>query len=219
MDRAVLTVAVGERKFGDAAIGLGRSLSLIGDPTPRIVVTDLKGYPWDRYFDVVIEGSDAVQDRDVLHVKSAADRLLILTPCALAFQRLGPVFDFFEGAGHGMIDGIDAESLSYVGLGNSIRSASSSDPFFAFNFREHCGPVYLDIRRNRCVVQGDLGQQRKPFLFLYPSIADGVQKLVPLYHLRDLELYEDRHPFGYFSRWSKFNRSIQRRILKMQGRI
>ena len=152
----MLTVAVGERKFGDAAIGLGRSLSLIGDQTPRIVVTDLEGYPWHRYFDVVIEESEVGQDRDALHAKSGADRLLILTPCALAFQRLGPVFDFFEGVGHGMIDGIDAESFSFAGLGESIRSATTSDPFFAFNFRKHSGPVYLDIRRNRSYVQGDL---------------------------------------------------------------
>lgn len=99
MKRIVFTVATGKPKFAEMAMGLGRSLRWIGDLTPRVVVTDLDGYDWHRYFDEVIKpprGRSALDKMLALEVTDA-DQILSLDSDMLAFRRLDPVFDFCEG--------------------------------------------------------------------------------------------------------------------------
>jgi hypothetical protein len=54
MKRIVYTLAMGADKFQRCALGLGRSLRLIGDTTHRVVVTDRPDYPWKPAFDEVL---------------------------------------------------------------------------------------------------------------------------------------------------------------------
>ena len=99
LDRVVFCVATGKPKYGEMAMGLGRSLSLIGDFNPRAVVTDLKDFDWSRYFDFVFEPKakrsalDKLLAPDYLNAKS----VYALDVDCLAFKRLDPVFDYCQG--------------------------------------------------------------------------------------------------------------------------
>ncbi|MCB8933428.1 MAG: hypothetical protein M9921_00630 [Fimbriimonadaceae bacterium] len=100
MERAVFTVALGRPPFAEMAMGLGRSLSLAGDTTPRIVMTDIEGYDWGRYFDRVVPPP---HERDGLEKLAAleyteARHVLALDCDMLAFKRLDPIFEFCRGS-------------------------------------------------------------------------------------------------------------------------
>lgn len=95
----MFTVALGKPKFAEMAMGLGRSLKLLEDPTPRAVYTDIKGYDWHRYFDHVIEPTekrsalDKLRGLDLTHY----DQILSLDGDSLAFKRLDDIFDTLQG--------------------------------------------------------------------------------------------------------------------------
>lgn len=99
MKRVVLTVGRGKPKYAEMALGLGRSLSLIGDDEPRAVVTDLPDYPWDRHFGQVIPPSGPRSALDKLYglEQTDADAVLAIDSDCLAFRRLGPIFDYCQG--------------------------------------------------------------------------------------------------------------------------
>jgi hypothetical protein len=105
-DRIVFTLAFGHRKFAEMALGLGRSLRLIGDTTKRVVLTDLEGYPWEKSFDQVIYLK--VPAEDLWWAKlyaldhTDANKVLFIDGDSLAFKRVGPIFDAFEGAPFGV---------------------------------------------------------------------------------------------------------------------
>jgi hypothetical protein len=101
--RIVYTIAVGRDKHLQAALGLGRSLRLIGDRTRRVVVTDRPDFGWSPAFDQVIpwkkelkwiffEKLSALEDTD-------ADQVLFLDADMLAFKRLDLIFDACAGKG------------------------------------------------------------------------------------------------------------------------
>lgn len=99
MSRVVLTVGRGKPKYAEMALGLGRSLSLIGDDTPRAVITDLADFPWSRHFEHTISppGPRSALDKLLgLEVTDASQVLAIDGDC-LAFRRLGPIFDRCRG--------------------------------------------------------------------------------------------------------------------------
>lgn len=116
MDRLVFTLAFGHRRFGEMAMGLARSLSLIGDMTPRAILTDIDGFDWGRYFDVVIRQS--VKREETFWAKlyaldvTDAQKVLFIDGDSLAFKRLDPVFEAFEGAPFG-VQGIQANTGSW----------------------------------------------------------------------------------------------------------
>lgn len=97
-------------------MGLGRSLSLIGDPTPRAILTDIEGPDWERYFQVVIRRS--VPPDETFWTKfyaldyTDAQRILFIDSDCLAFKRLDPIFKAFEGAPIG-VQGILATAGSW----------------------------------------------------------------------------------------------------------
>jgi hypothetical protein len=99
MNRLVLTVGRGKPKYAEMALGLGRSLSLIGDDTRRVVVTDLDAYPWKRSFDQVVPppGKRSALDKILGLELTNADAILAVDSDCLAFQRVGPIFDSCEG--------------------------------------------------------------------------------------------------------------------------
>jgi hypothetical protein len=103
MKRIVYTLAVGKPKFAEMAMGLGRSLSLIGDDTERVIVTDQKGYDWSRYFQQVLEPKDPIEwiffSKLTALDRTDADQVLFLDADSLAFKKLGPIFDYCQGKG------------------------------------------------------------------------------------------------------------------------
>ena len=103
MSRIVYTLAVGKPRFAEMAMGLGRSLSLIGDTTPRVVVTDQSGYDWKRYFDDVLEPSDPLEwiffSKLTALERTGADQVLFIDSDSLAFKKLDPIFDYCAGKG------------------------------------------------------------------------------------------------------------------------
>lgn len=99
MKRVVLTVGRGKPKYAEMALGLGRSLSLIGDDVPRAVVTDLAGFPWERHFQQVLApaGPRSALDKLFGLELTDADAVLAIDSDCLAFRRLEPVFDYLQG--------------------------------------------------------------------------------------------------------------------------
>lgn len=103
MNRIIYTVATGANKYGEMAMGLGRSLSLIGDTTPRVVVTDNDNFEWDRYFQQVVRpiddgtGSPYFAKFTALETTDA-DHVLFIDADCLAFKRLDAVFEMCSGS-------------------------------------------------------------------------------------------------------------------------
>lgn len=103
MKRIVFTQAVGKPVFAEMAMGLGRSLSLIGDSALRAIITDLDGYDWGRYFDVVLEPREPLPwvmfSKLTALNRTDADQVIFLDGDSLAFKKLDPVFDYCAGKG------------------------------------------------------------------------------------------------------------------------
>jgi hypothetical protein len=101
MKRLVFTEARGKPMFAEMALGLGRSLKLIGDTTPRAVLTDLFDYPWDKSFDMVIpaKGPRSVVGPIQGLEYTDADAIIGIDADSLVFKRLDPIFDYCEGMG------------------------------------------------------------------------------------------------------------------------
>lgn len=99
MKRLVLTVGRGKPKYAEMALGLGRSLSLIGDDTPRAVISDLKGYPWEKHFEQIVEPKQKRSALDKLLglELTDADAILAIDGDCLAFRRLSPIFEYCKG--------------------------------------------------------------------------------------------------------------------------
>lgn len=117
-DRIVFTLAFGHRKFAEMALGLGRSLRLIGDTTRRVVLTDLDDYPWEKSFDQVIRLKVPMEDlwwaKLYALEHTDAKRVLFIDGDSLAFKRVGTIFDAFEGAPFG-VQGVIANKGSWYG--------------------------------------------------------------------------------------------------------
>ena len=98
-ERILYAVARGRPKFAEMAMGLGRSLRLVGDTTPRYVVTDIGGYDWERYFDrvVSVNGPRSALDKLLALETTDANQVLAIDVDMLAFKRLDPIFDFCAG--------------------------------------------------------------------------------------------------------------------------
>lgn len=97
--RIVFCVARGRMEFGEMALGLARSLKLINDSTPRVLMTDIEGVPWGRYFDEVVAppGKRSALDKLFGCDLTDADAVLSLDVDMLAFKRLDPIFEFCQG--------------------------------------------------------------------------------------------------------------------------
>lgn len=99
MSRIAFTVARGRPKYGRMAMALARSLDLIGDTTPRAVLTDLEGFDWRRRFGQVIapETPRSALDKLTALESTDAEHILSIDSDSLAFRRLDPVFEALRG--------------------------------------------------------------------------------------------------------------------------
>lgn len=124
MKRIVYTLAVGKPKFAEMAMGLGRSLSLIGDTTKRVIVTDQPGN-WKRYFDEVLVPEDPIEwiffTKLTALKRTDADQVLFIDSDSLAFKKLGPIFDYCEGKGLGVQGELQTEGPWYGDIAEHCR--------------------------------------------------------------------------------------------------
>jgi hypothetical protein len=289
LDRVVFSVATGKPKYGEMAMGLGRSLSLIGDSTPRAIVTDLKQFDWARYFDFVFEPKAPRSALDKLFAFDylEAKQVYALDVDSLAFKRLDPVFDYFQGmsfavqgewqsegkwhgsrveeilAGKGwdrlakfnggalyyeptsdytqLLDRMKAIESNYdrTGFGD-FRGNASEEVCIALAMAEAglgnlvpddvnfmntgsgiIGNLKMDVRDNLCQFVSRKSHVRyvEPYVFHASEYANFAIYWRQLDTLKALEAYEDRTRPGYRSRWFKLRRSIERRYLKLKGRL
>lgn len=125
--RIVVTLAFGPQRFSEMALGLGRSLRLIGDPHRRVVITNDRSTNFSPAFDEVIYTDFPAED--IWWAKfyaldlTDAEQILFLDGDSLAFQRLEPVFDFFDGAPFG-VQGQYLETGHWYGA--TIESAAAA---------------------------------------------------------------------------------------------
>lgn len=116
--RIVYTLAVGKKKFAECALGLGRSLKLLGDSTRRVVVTDQLDHPWDRCFHEVLAPQDPIEwtffSKLSALERTDADQVLFIDADSLVFRRLDPIFEYCEGKGLG-VQGEMVESGHWYG--------------------------------------------------------------------------------------------------------
>lgn len=106
MDRAVYTLAFGNDRYVRFSLGLARSLRLLGDPTPRVVLTDRADAPWRPAFDEVIvcpRPENAYLAKLTLRRCITARHALFVDSDTLAFRRLEPIFSAFAGAEIGVV--------------------------------------------------------------------------------------------------------------------
>lgn len=103
MKRIVYTIAVGGPKFAKCALGLGRSLKLIGDQAKRVVITDQLDHPWDRSFDLVLQPDTPFEwtlfSKFTALDRTDADQAIFIDCDSLVFKRLEPIFDHCAGRG------------------------------------------------------------------------------------------------------------------------
>ncbi len=106
MKRAIFTVALGAPKYVEMALGLARSLALIGDRTPRVVLSDSDDPRLPEWFDSVVrpsgESGGSVGRSPFLRKLDAltlteAEAILFIDSDSIAFRKTDEIFDFCRG--------------------------------------------------------------------------------------------------------------------------
>lgn len=288
----MFAVALGKPKFAEMAMGLGRSLRLIRDTTPRVLMTDIEGYEWERYFDQVVRptGPRSALDKLTALEYTDADQVLAIDVDMLAFKKLDPIFEYCDGRdfavqGHweteGSFHGVPVEDIlnqnrlekmprfnggmvyyerkdSYLELLTTMKHVERNYDEYGFNpfgrgqhaseevcillamiklnrfhhlIPQECGfqhsaaglvgKLQLNILKNECKY---ISRQRycefyEPILFHAWRYKDFLIYWKQLDMLKRLEQFEDDYPSMYLSRWGKWNRSLQRKILRLRGKI
>jgi len=133
--RLVYTIGLGRREFAEMALALGRSLRLLGDTTPRAVLTDRTDLPWSECFDHVIL-TDRKRDgfeKLIALEKTDATHILALDGDMLAFKRLDDIFDWCAGK-HFCVQGTWFEDGSWWGMPFAeIKATFGADRLPKFN--------------------------------------------------------------------------------------
>ncbi len=99
--RIVFTVATGQPKYALQALGLARSLKLIGDTTTRVVMTDIPHEAWQRNFDQVVPPPKAISTYMLKLAalgSTDADEVLFIDSDSIVFKRLDRIFDYCADA-------------------------------------------------------------------------------------------------------------------------
>jgi hypothetical protein len=92
---------MGRPKFAECALGLGRSLKLVGDSTKRVLLTDIKDPRFQSCFDEVIPCDDPLPwvffSKLTFLDRTDADAVLFIDSDSLAFKKLDPIFERCAG--------------------------------------------------------------------------------------------------------------------------
>ena len=289
-NRLVLTIAVGKEKHRQAALGLGRSLRLIGDTTPRAVITDHPELDWSPAFDVVIPWDGEI--KWVFFEKLSglrltdAQQILFLDADMLVFKRLDPIFETAAGKGLG-VQGRWVNSGDWYGdiAQHCARHRVDALPQFnggmiyyertpecaefietIWNYGKRCqelgfsrddvlvpdepcialaiaqtgkgqvfpdesnyqssatgliGRLRMDVRKNECRFLSRTFEVKfvEPFIFHASRYINFRIYWRQLKWLEQLERYEKRNKFGYMPQWHRWQRSLERRWLKLFGKL
>jgi len=290
MRRIVYTLAVGKPKFAHCALGLGRSLKLIGDTTRRVVVTDQRDFPWDKSFDEVIAPEDPIEwiffSKLTALKRTDADQVLFIDGDCLAFRRLDPIFDYCQGRGLSVQGDWVTQGDWYGSVPEHLRK-NKVDRLPQFNggliyyertpeceaFIETCyeygrrakelgfqrddplipdepcialamaqtgkghlipdtmdfqnsatgliGKLNLDVSKGECDFVCRRYDTRfvRPYVFHASRYINFLTYWRQLDRLRELEEYADAHPFGWMSPMQKLQRSVEKRLLKLKGKL
>jgi hypothetical protein len=288
--RIVFTVAMGRRGYAEQALGMARSLKLIGDRTPRVVMTDIEHPSWARNFDQVLKPPKTISTymlKLAALEATDADEVLFLDSDTLAFKRLDPIWEacrdadiavqgrwISEGHWYGWTDQIlpklrlaaiprfnggliyyrrsengdkviqqaqvEAKNYSNTGL-DMFRGSVPDEPCVALAIaRTGIGTVLpetsdfmntpvglvgkfdMDVMRGRCrYLKHSMSDLRlmEPVIMHAGKYVNNWIYWKQLQTLERLEEFESKHPYGYMSGGAKLRRSIEKRWLKMKGRI
>ena len=199
MRRIVYTVATGPNKYGEMAMGLGRSLSLIGDTTPRVVVTDNDAFEWNRYFDQVVRPIDDGTDSPYFAKFTAlettdADQVLFIDADCLAFKRMDPVFEMCSGSGVALAGRAVSEGIWYEKPIAELCQTLAVSEFPRFNTgvlyyeRTDSGEKVIEATREARTRYDELGFEKlrgkvsdEPCLAVAMATT-GIGKVLPLEH-------------------------------------
>ncbi len=138
MNRIVFTVAMGPQRYIDQALGLGRSLKLIGDPARRVVLTDSNDPALHRAFDQVVRPPDVAGPASPYLMKmkalelTDADQVLFIDADCLVFKRLDPIFEECAGS-HLAIQGEWASEGDWYGQLEDLLPKLGLDAIPMFN--------------------------------------------------------------------------------------
>lgn len=187
MKRIVYTIAIGKPKFAECALGLGRSLKLIGDTTRRVIVTDQPDYPWLSCFDEVLTPQDPFEWTLMSKLnaldRTDADQVLFIDCDSLVFKRLAPIFDTCSGRGL-CVQGRMASSGTWYGEVADHLAKHGVDAMPQFNG----GLIYYE-RTARCqsLIESCWaeGRKSKESGFLYDSPLIPEEPYVSLAMARD----------------------------------
>jgi hypothetical protein len=118
LKRIVYTAALGRPEYAEMALGLARSLSYCGDETERAIVTDIRGYDWERHFTYVLPVEQPLEwvffsKLDLLK-RTDADQVLWVDSDCLAFRPVKEIFDWCAGKGFAA-PGFPAREGAYYG--------------------------------------------------------------------------------------------------------
>lgn len=123
MSRAIFTVATGAPRYAEMALGLARSLELIGDRTPRYLVSDIADARLARWFAGVFEpDSNALpylRKLDGLRL-TEADQVLFIDSDSLAFRHTDEIFEHCKGMGFAVQGELRREGHWYGDLGKLL---------------------------------------------------------------------------------------------------
>lgn len=273
-------------------MGLGRSLKLIGDTNRRVIMTDIQGYDWNRYFHQVIPatGTRSALDKLTALEVTEANQVLSIDVDMLAFKRLDPIFDHCSGKSFAVQGYLSSsfgfhrlsmaeisqrfgvteiprfngglayyersprmeEMLSHMREVEQNYDSYGFDPFgrgqhaseevcilmamiksgsfdylipnelqFQMSAAGLVGKLHLDVMKNECkfVQRQEICEFGQPYLFHAWRYKDFLIYWKQLEKLKAIERFEDHHPAMHMSRLTKWNRSLQRRILKIRGKI
>lgn len=289
MKRIVFTVATGAAKYGDMAKGLAQSLSLIGDTSPRVLMTDIDRPDLRRWFDEIISPDPSVppymRKLEALS-KTDADAVIFIDSDALVFRRLDEIWSYCagkplavqgyeqrEGHWYGWLEqvlprlGLDylprfnggmiyyerssaAERLieeahrvaaNYKDTGlEDFRGQVPDEPCISIAMARTgigelipddmdfmntavglVGKLRMEVMKAECsfLKRGRRMRLIRPAIFHAGKYVNNTIYWQQLATLDWLDRYEQRHPYGYMSFGHKLRRSIERRILKLRGRL
>jgi hypothetical protein len=102
LNRAIFTVATGAAKYVEMALGLARSLELVGDGTPRFVVSDSDDPRLSLWFDGVLAPPGGEGDLPYLRKLDGlrltdAESLLFIDADSIVFRPVVEIFDYCKG--------------------------------------------------------------------------------------------------------------------------
>ena len=117
MKRIIFTIANGQRRFAEMAIGLAMSLAFVGDDSERVVITDIVDAEWKKHFGKVLQPT--AQPEMVYFSKltaldrTDADQVLFVDSDSLAFKRTNDIFDYCAGRGFAVQGALAVEGSWY----------------------------------------------------------------------------------------------------------